>query len=54
MLVFHFGGETYDVTLLTLDDGLFEVVATGGDPHLGEESTYSNGCSHLSHTWPIQ
>jgi hypothetical protein len=29
ILVFHFGGATCDLTLLTLDDGLFEVVATG-------------------------
>jgi molecular chaperone DnaK (HSP70) len=36
ILVFHFGGATYDLTLLTLDDGLFEVIATGGDSHLGE------------------
>ena len=36
ILVFHFGGATYDLTLLTLDDGLFEVIATDGDPYLGE------------------
>ena len=35
ILVFHLGGATFDLTLLTLDDGLFEVIATGGDTHLG-------------------
>ena len=35
ILVFHLGGSTYDVTLLSLDDGLFEVLATQSDPHLG-------------------
>lgn len=37
VLVFDCGGGTFDVTLLTLEDGLFQVIATGGDPHLGGE-----------------
>jgi len=35
ILVFDLGGGTFDVTLLTLDDGVFEVIATNGDTHLG-------------------
>jgi heat shock protein 5 len=31
------GGGTFDVSLLTIDDGFFEVVATNGDTHLGGE-----------------
>jgi len=31
------GGGTFDVSLLTIDDGFFEVVATSGDTHLGGE-----------------
>ena len=31
------GGGTFDVSLLTLDDGIFEVKATAGDTHLGGE-----------------
>lgn len=31
------GGGTFDVSLLTIDQGVFEVVATSGDNHLGGE-----------------
>lgn len=37
VLVFDLGGGTFDVSLLNLDDGLFEVLATSGDTHLGGE-----------------
>lgn len=35
IVVFDLGGGTFDVTLLSLEDGMFEVLATGGDTHLG-------------------
>jgi len=37
VLVFDLGGGTFDVSLLTIADGVFEVVATNGDTHLGGE-----------------
>jgi endoplasmic reticulum chaperone BiP len=37
VLVFDLGGGTFDVTLLNIDDGAFEVLATHGDTHLGGE-----------------
>ena len=37
ILVFDLGGGTFDVSILTLCDGIFEVLATGGDTHLGGE-----------------
>ena len=37
IIVFDLGGGTFDVSLLTIDNGLFEVVATSGDTHLGGE-----------------
>merc|ERR1711871_1250995 len=36
-LVFDLGGGTFDVTLLTIDNGVFEVLSTNGDTHLGGE-----------------
>jgi L1 cell adhesion molecule like protein len=35
IVVFDCGGGTHDVSLITIDDGVFEVKATSGDPHLG-------------------
>lgn len=37
VLIFDLGGGTFDVSLLTIDEGLFEVKATSGDTHLGGE-----------------
>ncbi|XP_061118786.1 endoplasmic reticulum chaperone BiP-like [Conger conger] len=37
ILVFDLGGGTFDVSLMTIDNGVFEVVATSGDTHLGGE-----------------
>jgi heat shock protein 5 len=37
VLVFDLGGGTFDVTMLTIDNGVFEVLSTNGDTHLGGE-----------------
>jgi heat shock protein 5 len=37
IMVYDLGGGTFDVSLLTLDEGVFEVIATNGDTHLGGE-----------------
>ena len=37
ILIYDLGGGTLDVSILTMEDGLFEVKATAGDPHLGGE-----------------
>ena len=37
VLIFDLGGGTFDVSLLSIDDGVFEVKATSGDTHLGGE-----------------
>merc|ERR1712085_155093 len=37
IIVFDLGGGTFDVSLLTIDNGVFEVIATAGDTHLGGE-----------------
>merc|ERR1711934_947423 len=37
ILVYDLGGGTFDVSILTIDQGVFEVLATNGDTHLGGE-----------------
>lgn len=41
ILVFDLGGGTFDVSILTIDNGVFEVLATNGDTHLGGEGSSS-------------
>ena len=38
MLIFDLGGGTFDVSILTIEDGIFEVKSTSGDTHLGGKS----------------
>ena len=40
VLVYDLGGGTFDVSLLAIDDGAFEVLATAGDTHLGGEGKF--------------
>ena len=37
ILIYDLGGGTFDVTIMTIEDGIFEVKATAGDTHLGGE-----------------
>ena len=37
IIVYDLGGGTFDVSVLTVDHGVFEVLATNGDTHLGGE-----------------
>ena len=48
VLVFDLGGGTFDVSLLTIDDGIFEVKATSGDTHLGGEDFDSRMVNHFA------
>jgi heat shock protein 1/8 len=47
ILVFDFGGGTFDVSLMTIDDGIFEVKATAGDTHLGGEDIDNRLVAHF-------
>jgi L1 cell adhesion molecule like protein len=47
VLIFDLGGGTFDVSLLTLDDGIFEVRATAGDTHLGGEDFDNRLVNHF-------
>jgi L1 cell adhesion molecule like protein len=42
ILVFDLGGGTFDVSVLSIENGVFEVMATGGDTHLGGEDFDNN------------
>merc|ERR1712000_413530 len=47
ILVYDLGGGTFDVSLLQIDSGIFEVVATSGDTHLGGEDFDHRMISHM-------
>lgn len=51
ILVFDLGGGTFDVSLLTLDNGFYEVVATAGDMHLGGEDFDLRIVDHFVDLW---
>jgi len=48
VLIFDLGGGTFDVSLLTIDDGIFEVKATAGDTHLGGEDFDNRLVNHFT------
>jgi len=48
ILIFDLGGGTFDVTLLTIDNGVFEVKATNGDTHLGGEDFDNRMVTHFT------
>jgi len=54
ILVYDLGGGTFDVTLLTVDDGVFEVLATAGDTHLGGEDFDQRVMDHFLKQWKKQ
>ena len=47
IIIYDVGGGTLDVTLLSIDDGIFEVKATSGDTHLGGEDFDRNLMHHF-------
>ncbi|KFK24739.1 hypothetical protein AALP_AA8G018200 [Arabis alpina] len=48
VLIFDLGGGTFDVSLLTIEDGIFEVKATAGDTHLGGEDFDNRMVNHYA------
>ncbi|KAM0755968.1 heat shock protein 70 [Meredithblackwellia eburnea MCA 4105] len=51
VIVFDFGGGTFDVSALTIEDGVFEVRATAGDTHLGGEDIDNRMIDHFVNLW---
>jgi len=47
VLIFDLGGGTFDVSILSIDDGIFEVKATAGDTHLGGEDFDNRMVDHF-------
>jgi L1 cell adhesion molecule like protein len=47
VLIFDLGGGTFDVSLLTIEEGIFEVKATAGDTHLGGEDFDNRLVNHF-------
>jgi len=48
VLIFDLGGGTFDVSLLSIDGGVFEVLATAGDTHLGGEDFDARLVAHFA------
>jgi len=47
VLIFDLGGGTFDVSILSIDDGIFEVKSTAGDTHLGGEDFDNRLVNHF-------
>ncbi|XP_051899726.1 heat shock cognate 71 kDa protein-like [Pristis pectinata] len=47
VLIFDLGGGTFDVSILSIDDGIFEVKSTAGDTHLGREDFDNRMVNHF-------
>jgi heat shock protein 1/8 len=48
VLIFDLGGGTFDISLISIDDGVFEVKATAGDTHLGGEDFDNRLVEHFT------
>ena len=48
VLIYDLGGGTFDVSLLTIEEGIFEVKSTAGDTHLGGEDFDNRLVNHFS------
>nr|AIA61348.1 heat shock cognate protein 70 [Orius sauteri] len=48
VLIFDLGGGTFDVSILTIEDGIFEVKSTAGDTHLGGEDFDNRMVNHFA------
>ncbi|GAA98880.1 uncharacterized protein L969DRAFT_88921 [Mixia osmundae IAM 14324] len=51
IIVYDLGGGTFDVSLLSIDDGVFEVLATAGDTHLGGEDFDNRVIDYFVKQW---
>ena len=49
--MYDLGGGTFDVSLLSVEDGVFEVLATAGDTHLGGEDFDNRVIDHFVKVW---
>jgi L1 cell adhesion molecule like protein len=54
IIIYDVGGGTLDVTLLSIDDGIFEVKATSGDSFLGGEDFDHNLMNHFIHEFKVK
>tara|TARA_Y100001958_G_C21247787_1_gene579585 strand:- start:4656 stop:6569 length:1914 start_codon:yes stop_codon:yes gene_type:complete len=54
VLIFDLGGGTFDVSLLSIEDGIFEVKATAGDTHLGGEDFDNILVNHLKSEFKLK
>ena len=53
VLIFDLGGGTFDVSILTIEDGIFEVKSTAGDTHLGGEDFDNRMVDHFINEFKV-
>jgi heat shock protein 1/8 len=53
VLIFDLGGGTFDVSLLTIEEGIFEVKSTAGDTHLGGEDFDNRLVNHFVNEFKV-
>lgn len=51
ILVYDFGGGTFDVSIITIDDGVLDVKTTNGDTHLGGNDITESLVKYFTHIW---
>jgi len=54
VLIFDLGGGTFDVSILTINDGIFEVKSTSGDPHLGGQDFDKRLVDHFANEFQVK
>jgi len=54
VVIYDFGGGTFDISVLRIDNGIFEVLATGGDTYLGGDDVNNRLCDYVVESFALE